>query len=1183
MHNPGALCIASLFQNLVRLFTNKTVLMKVSFLSVFLTISTFLMAHESNSQDLNTMTVSIQLKNSSLKHALRKIESLTQLAFTYKTNDIAAYNSITFDGTNIPVAKLLEELLRNTDLNYEQVNANIIIKKIKNVPAVDALETPPSPDNLLDGGIKGKITSDKGVPVGNASVLLLGTKRGTAADAYGEFNLAGVKAGNYKLQISAVGYTTLVRDITVKDNETNDLTFQLAEDNTSLNDVVVTALGIKREVKTLGYASQQVNSEQLVQSHQSNLVNALQGKVAGVTISSAGGGPGQGATILIRGINSLNPNKDIQPLFVIDGMPVDNSTYTTGTDGNRGTQMANRISDINPEDIESVNILRGGAATALYGLRGANGVVVITTKTGRAGKLVVHFNSSYSIDDIDKLPDLQSTYTMGFGGKVTDYDSVGFWPAWGPTVEQARTVDPNHPASLFNNWKRAYNTGHQFRNSISFSGGTDKATFASSLSYAKQDGLIPFTYYQDITARVNGQLKLSDQFKMGTAIYYANTNGNFYDADRYNEELIYWAPRYDVRDFLKPDGTQKTYGETNNPMYTSFTNRYVSKVDHIIGNVNFTYTPLKWLTATYLLGMDEYGDARTATAPGPSGIAGEIPGADNELGFIHQYQINYRQLNSNFLLTADHTWGDKFQTTLRLGNDVLDRKINVTSTEGNNLDVYNLYNLGNAKQINTSQTLTNYRIIGLYGDVTLGYSNYLFLNVTGRNDWTSALEKNNRSFFYPSASLSYIFSQHLTLPSWIGYGKLRASLAAIGKDTDPYSTSVVYSSGYSTVSPDEPLNSAVNGVIGWSRDDKAGISTLKPEKTQTFEIGTDLNFFRDRLSFSFTWYKSNSKDLIIPVNVTPAAGFGTITLNAGEIENKGVELTLKGGAVRTKDFNWDITVNFSSNKNRVISIYPGLQEIVIGSQFGYSNSTVTQKYIPGESVGNIYGTPWTRYQDDKDPLRSDNSKPLLIGANGFPILTPYSNQKILGNSYPKWIGSIGNSFTYKSWSLYFLWDARQGLKKFDQFSNFLAAFGESKQTLDRNDTKVFQGVLADGTPNTKAVWLGQGVGPDGVDYGSAGYYRATYRGIAENFVEDASWIRLRSVTLAYNIPQKILSHTFIKSINLAFTGNNLLLFTSYKGFDPESSSTPSGNVVNGFAGFSYPALRSYIFSLNVGL
>jgi outer membrane receptor protein involved in Fe transport len=508
-----------------------------------------------------------------------------------------------------------------------------------------------------------------------------------------------------------------------------------------------------------------------------------------------------------------------------------------------------------------------------------------------------------------------------------------------------------------------------------------------------------------------------------------------------------------------------------------------------------------------------------------------------------------------------------------LGNDVLDRKLDRTSAEGDELDVYNLFNLSNAKVIAISQTKSNYRIIGAYGDLTLGYGNYLYLTLTGRNDWTSTLSPDNRSFFYPSANLSYIFSQHLKMPLWMNYGKLRASLAGIGKDAPPYSTGVVYVPSF-----DLP----VNDVIGWSRSSAAGIPTLKPEKTRTFEIGTDLGFFKDRLALNFTWYKSNSKDQIIPVSVAPSAGFTTIVLNAGEIENKGVEVTLKGTPAKTKNFNWDVTLNFSSNKNKILSIYSGLEEIVIGSQFGYSNSTVTMKYVPGHSVGDIYGTPWTRYGDDKNPFYSDKNLPLLIGDNGFPVLTASSNQKILGNAYPDWIGSVANSFSYKNWNLYFLWDTRQGLKKYDQFSNFMGAFGISTVTLDRDKTMVFDGVLADGTKNTKPVWLGQGVGPDGVDYGSSGYYRNVYRGISENFVEDASWVRLRTATLTYTLPKKILIHSFVKNISLSFTGNNLILITPYKGFDPESSSTPSGSNLNGFAGFTYPALRSYIFTLNVG-
>ncbi|HWJ29823.1 MAG TPA: TonB-dependent receptor plug domain-containing protein, partial [Flavisolibacter sp.] len=417
-------------------------------------------------------------------------------------------------------------------------------------------------------------SSDNNQPLENVTVQEKGSSRAAVTAANGSYSIT-LTQDNATLIFSFVGYSQM--EIPVSNRSTVNVTLSSNEKN--LNEVVVTALGIKREVKTLGYASQEVSAPQLVQSRQSNILNALQGKVAGVTISSTGGGPGQIASILIRGVNSLNPDNNNQPLFVIDGLPVDNSTSTLGTDGNRGTQMPNRISDINPEDVESVNILRGGAATALYGLRGANGVVLITTKSGRAGTFRVNLTSSYQIDNVNKTPDLQLKYTQGYIGV---YDSTSFWPAWGPTVDKARQEDPTHPATLFDNWKHAYQTGHQYKDAITFSGGTDKATFSSSLSYLRQNGAIPFTYYQDATARVNGQLKFSDKFKMGTSLYYANTDGNFYDADRYNEELIYWAPRWDVMDYVKPDGTQKTYGN-GNPVYYASTNKFKSNVDHVIG------------------------------------------------------------------------------------------------------------------------------------------------------------------------------------------------------------------------------------------------------------------------------------------------------------------------------------------------------------------------------------------------------------------------------------------------------------------------------------------------------------------------------------------------------------------------------------------------------------------------
>lgn len=1010
--------------------------------------------------------------------------------------------------------------------------------------------------------ITGRVTDENGSPVPNATIEVKGQTTGVSADANGNYSIS-IMGTNSILVFSSVNFIT--REVSVGNQSV--INIQLKPSG-ALTEVVVTALGITRQKKSLGYAAQSVDAKELTESHQNNVVNALQGKVAGVTITSAGGGPGQGANILIRGVNSLDLGT--QPLFVVDGIPIDNSTSSQGTGGGLPASMSNRAGDINPDNIESINILRGGAATALYGLRGANGVVVITTKSAQSGTVKVNFSTTYGIDQVDKFPEVQSRFSQGYSGV---YDSTDFWPEWGPTVEEARKLDPSHPAQLYNQYKRAYIDGNQLRNNLSFSGGTEKANLSSGVSYFKQNGTIPFTWYQDISARMNGTLKLSDKFSMGSSLYYINTDGNFYDANRFNENLSYWSPRWDVRNYLKPDGTQQTYGN-NNAWYSAFTSKFRSNVDRLIGNVSFMYKPFPWLTANYKLGMDNYTDARTKTAPGPKGVPGEIVGADdNELGFVGEYSRRFRQVNSNLMLTAEHDWNSKFKTTLRVGHDLLDRSLNMTAAEGTDLAVYNLFTLGNAKKQVIGQYKEQYRIIGAFGELTAAYDDFLFLTLTGRNDWTSSLEKENRSFFYPSASLSYIFSDQFKMPSWITDGKFRVSLAQIGKDALPYSTSISYG----------PNGAPIDEILLFTRLSNSGIPNLKPEMTTAFEIGTDLNFFDSRLGLSLTWYKSNSKDLIMGVATDPGTGFYSIILNAGEIKNKGIELSLRGKPIVRKDFNWSTIINFSANKNKVISIYAGLKELVGGSSFGYSGAGPSFIYRPGESVGDIYGTHWLRYSGDKmqDSLHIDKNLPMVIGPDGFPVRAPSSDKRIVGNSMPDWIGSINNTLNYKNWGLSFLFDTQQGLEKYNQLDNFMAAFGIAKYTENRDQTIIFPGVLADGTPNTKPVYLGQGVGPDGVNYGD-GYYRRVYRGVTEVFVQDASWIRLRTVTLSYNFPTTWFKNSIVSNATISFTGNNLWLSTPYNGFDPEASDVGAGDLTSSSqAGFTYPQLRNYLFTLNV--
>jgi TonB-linked SusC/RagA family outer membrane protein len=1011
--------------------------------------------------------------------------------------------------------------------------------------------------------VSGTVTSEKdGSSLPGVSVAVKGTSQGTLTNQDGAYSIQ-VSGPGTVLVFSSIGFNS--KEITVGNSST--INVALAEDTKTLNEVVVTALGIGREKKALGYATQQVDAEELVQNRQANLVNALQGKVAGVTINSTGGAPGQGARILIRGINSIDVNRDNQPLFVIDGILLDNSTSTFGNSAElRG--MSNRAADINPDDIETINILKGGAATALYGLRGANGVVVITTKSGKAGALRANFSSTYGTETVNKFPEVQDKYTIGYAGV---YNPQDFFPSWGPTIAAAKAIDPTHPDQLYNHFRDAYQRGQQFQNNLSFSGGTDKITFLSSFSHLHHEGVIPFTNFERFSARLNTEVRFSPKFTTSANLNFINSGGDRYNADRFSESLSYWSPRYDVTDYIKPDGTMKTYGN-NNPIYGALTNKLRDNVNRLIGGVNFNYSPLEWLSLNYRAGIDTYGENRLRTAPGPRGFADERRYEDNGLGFVYQYNTQFRSLTSTFTASGTTKIGEDLNATLRLGHDLYDRRVRSFGAEGTELTVYNYFDLRNAKTIVPVQSAEDYRLIGLFGELTLDYKDYLFLTLTGRNDITSSLRAPNNSFFYPSASLGYVFSQHFELPNYVSLGKVRASYAKIGKDALPYSTTTGFAS----------YTSLPTGLTGFTRGALLGDPNLRPEFTETYEGGLELGFFGNRLGIDLTYYYSLSKDQIINVNVTSATGYARAAINSGTMRNQGIELVLRGTPIQKGNFNWDVNFNFSANRNRIISIREGLTEITYASQFGYSGSTVTMKLLPGEAYGNLYGSSYQRYYGsgaEEDPLRLDASRPIVIGTNGFPVRN--GAQKLLGNSLPDWVAGLNNTLRYRDFSLSALFDAQVGQDRYNQLSNFFSAFGIAKYTENREETIVFDGVLADGTPNTKPVYLGQGVGPDGVNYGN-GFYRNVHRTVSENFIEDASWVRLRSLRLAYNLPASLLEKGPIRSVQFSVTGNNLWLATKYSGYDPETSSNNSGSNVNGFTGFTYPAVRSVLFTLNVG-
>ncbi|SDE61344.1 TonB-linked outer membrane protein, SusC/RagA family [Pricia antarctica] len=1004
--------------------------------------------------------------------------------------------------------------------------------------------------------ITGNVTDASDAPLPGVTIVIGGTTNGTTTDFDGNYSIVA-NSGDV-LQFSYIGMQS--KEVTV--GSSNLINVILQEDSEQLDEVIVTAFGISQEKKSLGYAAQNIDADAITKTKQTNLVSALQGQVAGVQITNSGGAPGQSSRIIIRGINSLDPSADNQPLFVVDGVPIDNSTIESGNnDTPRG--LTNRAADINPADVESMSVLKGAAATALYGVRAANGAVIITTKRGKSGRVSINLNTSVGFDELNSLPKLQKEYGQGFSG---EYDPESFWPSWGAPISEVAQTVPGHKYQ--DNWNRAFNTGLQTDNSLSVSGGGENATFYGSFGRLDQKGIIPFSDWARTTAKLSGTVKVSEKFDFSGSINYSNSGGNRVPHDRFMERMMYWSETTDVRDYINADGTMKTYGNTN-PIYDARFSTYEDDVNRMIGNLNFNYSPTDWLTLSYRLGTDYYSDSRTKITPGPKGIVGEVPLSST--GTIEETRINSKDITSNFYLTLKKQWNDDLNTTLRLGNDVFQRKFDRVSLRGEDFVIPDFYNVNVTRQGFLGQDKSIRRLVGFYGDLMVNYKEYLFLNVTGRNDISSTLPKDNNSFFYPSVNLGYVFSEHLELPSWFTFGKLRGSWAQVGKDTNPHVLGITY------VAPDVfPLD----GQVGFSRNSSFGDPELKPELTTSIEFGTQLSFFESRLDLDVTYYKSNAVDQIIPVPISDGTGFSQYITNAGEIQNSGIEVVLGGDIIKNEDFQWTATANVSMNNNEIKAIREGIDEIVVGDQFGYAGSSVTMKLIRGEAFGNLYGTSYERFGADENNIFLDSELPIVIGDDGFPVTG--GNQLILGNAVPKWFGGLRNELTYKNFELSVLVDFRTGLEQYNQFDNFLSAFGKPEYSLARNDFRVFEGVLADGTPNTQEVWLGQGVGPDGRDYG-AGYWRNAYRGVSENFVQDASFIKLRNISLAYNLSDKMLDRIPFKSLRISLAANNIILYSPWDGFDPESFSAGAGGNAVGFTGLGFPGTQSYFLTFNFGL
>ena len=1002
-----------------------------------------------------------------------------------------------------------------------------------------------------DRQITGKVIESDNNPLPGVSIVIKGTTRGTTTGSDGTYKIS-VKEGAI-LTFTSLGFEK--RDIKV--GTQTSLNVSMTSSTSSLDEVVVTALGFSQEKKSLGYAVQEVKSEAIQNSGQSNIVTALQGQVAGAIISGGGGDPGAGTNIILRGITSLSGGSNNQPLFVIDGIIISNATQggnplpsagTNAPNSNEQFGNTNRAADINPNDIESLTILKGPAATALYGLRASNGAIVITTKTAKSGKMTVDVTIQGGISQIAKSPRIQTRFVQGRVGEYIQEDDPGqrsIFRSFGPLAGPKDVI--------YDNFRDFFQTGTSSRNSIAIGKGSEKGNVRLSLSYNYDNGIAQFTDFKRMTAKVNGLRNVTDKLTVSGSFSYSNSGGNRAPSGDKSvfSSLSYWPNSYDVNNFQKADGTQNniTFGVVDNPKYLLLKAPRIDNNDRIIADATVQYKIAPWLTAKYQLTYDTYHETRTRLVDSTFDVGSQVK------GWLTSEHLNFREINSNFYITATKNFTDKINGSLMVGNAVVDSKQPDSYYDrGEGWKAPFSYDINSFRNVITRPSSPNqFRIISYFADAKLNINDNLYLNVTGRNDIVSTLPAQNRSFFYPSASLSYLFTENLPKNSFINYGKLRLSWAQVGKSTDPYVSGIYYD-----FTPNFPFGGT---VPGFRRVSSTAEPDLKPERTTSIEIGTELRLLKNRVSIDATYFTMDSRDQIVRAPVANSSGFSSYFTNIGLIRNRGVELLMRASLIKQKNFSWDVTVNASTQSGEVVEMPDYLKEITY-----YDNGVTALKVRQGSKIGDLWGFDYSRSPDGQ----------VIIGTNGLPVLDQ-TQQVVMGNALPKWLGGLTNTFAYKGVSLSFLLELRQGGDAADVAEVNSIRNGITQLTERRYERAVFNGVVknTDGTftSNTNAVVLDDN------------YYRAfLFYGWGGVAIQDASWFRVRNINLGYSLPDAITKRTpFKRGVRINLTGTNLFLSTPFRGYDPDALTFGSGTNLVGFVGRNNPATRSFQLTLNFGL
>lgn len=1038
-----------------------------------------------------------------------------------------------------------------------------------------------------DRTITGKVTdreTSMGLP--GVTVLAKGTALGTSTNAEGVYSLS-VPANVTALTFSFVGYATQEQAITGAGN----IDVTLATDTKQLSEVVVTALGREEQKKSLGYAVQDIKGEEFTQARETNVVNSLAGRIAGVQISNSTGAPGSSSRIVIRGTKSISGNN--QPLFVIDGQPIDNSSFSNSSSSG-GIDYGNAVADINPDDIESMTVLKGANASALYGARGSNGVIVITTKSGRKSRgLGISVNSTTSFESPLKTPDLQDQYGQGSAGEFSYVDGMGGGTndgtdeSWGPRLDGRLIPQYNSPVvggvrqatpwvspGKDNVRKYFFETGRTLTNNIAISGGNEHAGVRVSYTNLDQKGILYNTYLRRNTVNVNAGADITSKFKVSTNINYSQSQGRRpgqgYDELNVMQQLYTWYGRQvDVRDLkslYERTGSNANWNSSyhNNPYYVLGQATNDDERDRIIGNLTLTYDITDWLKLTARTTNDLYNQFNQRRVP-PQTISNAVQDDYTE------ERIRVLERNTEFLATANKNLTEDFNLDVLLGANRRDNEINRSQIAAPNLAVPGLYTLGNSSgalvtgtnftttgNINNTGILNpiqNVRINSLYGSARVGFRNFAFVGGTYRNDWNSTLPANNRSYGFFSVDGSVVLTEAFGITeSFLSFAKIRGGYATTGNSLTPYQTQDIFIG--STAFDGMPVQTVYNTRYN---------PNLKPEFTRSTEAGLEVRFLKNRIGLDLTAYSSISDNQILTVLTSASTGYTANVLNAGQLSNKGVEAVLTVSPLApTSAFQWNLIANFAANRNRVDKFDDAgqIKNYVIG-QSGFG---VNIEARLGERYGAIFGDAFQRVQEGQYKGQ------IIYGEDGTPLTDP--TRRVLGYYTPNWIGGLTNQFTYKGINLSVTVDTRQGGSLQSETNMWGMYSGALTSTLvGREDGIIGQGVQenADGTYR-----------PNDVKVSSEEYFHGYAYNARESSVYDASFVKLREVRLGYQLPKTLIQGTFLKGVGVSFVGRNLWLISSHApGIDPETSFN-NGNT-QGLESTQIPSVRSYGFNINFSL